>query len=1007
MYVRLCETINNVGKLVLSTDVAKFIENQEKDYYGSIFLYNEDQKRKAEELIEVTKDGKTFTRPKGVSGIKEVVTNRLVFDFDSANLQEARLDTLELIQRLEKNGVNSQDLNICFSGSKGFSVELSTTERFTPEEFKTIVHSLASDLKTFDPKIVDPNRVFRIPFTKHPKTGLYKTPLSKDELEGLSVDEIKELSSKPIKVDAEYLLYTTVLPDTIKKLRVPKKKETPIIQKDSVDDLDLSTKPSWLSNWKYALSRGFFKEGTRSYALTILAATCKHQNMSKTQTYYFLKSAADEQIQRFGGKKFDKTEIWNNIIEVVYGQNWQGGSWSEDNFPEDLKQCLIDLGIPKQDTTSTDELVENVTDGFGGFINYAKDIDKNTMRFGIPSLDKLLKIRKGHSIGLIAPPGVGKCHGKGTKVIMFDGTIKNVEDVVVGDQLMGDDSTPRNVLSLARGEETLYEIQQENGDNYVINESHILSLKGSSELDSKKHKYTHDRVIDIPLKEYLSKGVDFKKRMKGYKVPVEFSKKELEVDPYVLGAWLGDGTTSKPEFTLAKKDPEILERIMYWGDECNLKINVKNYSSDADSVNTITVTGTPNTFRTYLQDSKLMDGKYIPRNYLSSNREDRLQLLAGLLDTDGYLDIKGNFEISGKSEVLMNQVVFLSRSLGFRTTISKENKHYKSFTKDKWYEGYSEMYRVHIFGDNLNEIPTLVPRKQAKYQDRRTFQDITKIDIKKLDVGEYFGFTLDGNHRYLLGDFTVTHNTSFAVTLANNMSKEGSHVYFASYDMYKNNVYQKLIQRHTGLKEEDIYKVFIDGNISKINEFKDILESNYENVTFCFKNGQTIGQLKQSIKNSEQKLGKHVDLVIVDYIELILTEKSDPTAASAEAAQGLREIANEGRVVLVLLQPNKMSSKPNEPMTSYNSAKGSSAIAQSVTSMLTLHRPGLHSRLQNEDNFIGLDCVKNRNGGLFSLDFYWDGKTQTFSEIDEIGKVRVENVRRIVRELENNEEEEW
>jgi KaiC/GvpD/RAD55 family RecA-like ATPase len=657
MYVRLCETINNVGKLVPTTDIAKFIENQEKDYYSSIFLYNEDQKRKAEELIEVTKDGKTFKRPKGVSGIKEVVTNKLVFDFDSDNLQNAKLDTIELIQRLEGHGVNSQDLNICFSGSKGFSVELNTKERFSPEEFKGIVHALALDLKTFDPKIVDPNRIFRLPFTKHPKTGLYKTPLSKDELEGLSIDEIKDLAKEPIKVDAQYLSHTTEVPESIKKLKVVKRQEAATVPSEGTFDLDLSSKPSWLSNWKYALSRGFFKEGTRSYALTILGATCRNQFMSKTQAYYFLKAAADEQVQRFGGSKFEKDEIWRNIIEVVYGANWQGGSWSEENFPEDLKQFLLQNGIPKEGNETLPELIETVHDGFGEFITYAKEIEKNTIKFGIPSIDKNLKIRKGHSIGLIAPPGVGK--------------------------------------------------------------------------------------------------------------------------------------------------------------------------------------------------------------------------------------------------------------------------------------------------------------------------------------------------------------TSFAITMINNMSKEGSHIYFASYDMYKNNVYQKLIQRHTGLKDDDIYKVFINNDKTKIEEFRQILSDNYGNVTFCFKNGQSIAQLKASIKLSEQKTGKKIDLVVVDYIELILSEKSDPTAASAEAAQGLREIANEGRVVLILLQPNKLSSKPNEPLTSYNSAKGSSAIAQSVTTMLTLHRPGLHSRLQNEDNFIGLDCVKNRNGGLFSLDFYWDGKTQTFSEIDEVGRVRLENVRRLVRDLDNAEEEEW
>ena len=657
MYVRLCETINNVGKLVPSTDIAKFIENQEKDYYSSIFLYNEDQKRKAEELIEVTKDGNTFKRPKGVSGIKEVVTNKLVFDFDSDNLQNAKLDTIELIQRLEKHGVNSQDLNICFSGSKGFSVELSTKERFNPEEFKTIVHSLALDLKTFDPKIVDPNRIFRLPFTKHPKTGLYKTPLSKDELEGLSIDEIKELSAKLLKIDADYLSYTTDLPESVKNLKVIKKKELAVKTAESVNDLDLTNKPSWLSNWKYALSRGFFKEGTRSYALTILAATCRKEGFPKEHAKYFLFAASEEQARRNNCTPFDELEIQKNIIDVVYGQNWQGGSWSEENFPQDLKSFLISQNIPREGNSNNLELIESVGDGFNEFISYAKDIEKNTMRFGIPSLDKHLKIRKGHLIGLLAPPSIGK--------------------------------------------------------------------------------------------------------------------------------------------------------------------------------------------------------------------------------------------------------------------------------------------------------------------------------------------------------------TSFAVTLANNVSKEGGLVYFGSYDMYKNNVYQKLIQRHTGLNEEEIYKVFLDNNTSKIEEFRKILETEYKNVVFCFKSGQSIQQIKNSIKEVEKQRSQRVDLVIIDYIELVLTDKSDPTAASAEAAQGLREIANEGRVVLKLLQPSKVNNKPNVPLTTATAAKGSGSIQQACTSLITLHRPGFHSRLKNEDNFIGMDCVKNRNGGLFSLDFYWHGKTQTFSEIDDVGRVRLENVKKMIRDIENSEEEEW
>ena len=73
--------------------------------------------------------------------------------------------------------------------------------------------------------------------------------------------------------------------------------------------------------------------------------------------------------------------------------------------------------------------------------------------------------------------GTGKCHRKDTPIIMHDGSIKMVQDIKEGDLLMGDDSTPRTVLSTASGEDQMYEIQQRNGDKYVVNSEHILCLK--------------------------------------------------------------------------------------------------------------------------------------------------------------------------------------------------------------------------------------------------------------------------------------------------------------------------------------------------------------------------------------------------------------------------------------------------------------------------------------------------------------------------------------------------
>ena len=75
------------------------------------------------------------------------------------------------------------------------------------------------------------------------------------------------------------------------------------------------------------------------------------------------------------------------------------------------------------------------------------------------------------------PSGIGKCLGRDTPILMYDGTVKNVQDIITGDKLMGDNSKPRNVLSTTTGIDDLYEIKPTSGDSYIVNTNHILTLK--------------------------------------------------------------------------------------------------------------------------------------------------------------------------------------------------------------------------------------------------------------------------------------------------------------------------------------------------------------------------------------------------------------------------------------------------------------------------------------------------------------------------------------------------
>ena len=114
--------------------------------------------------------------------------------------------------------------------------------------------------------------------------------------------------------------------------------------------------------------------------------------------------------------------------------------------------------------------------------------------------------------------GFGKCFGYGTEILMYNGSIKKIENIKIGEKVMGDDSKPRKVLTLARGKEKMYKITSIIGESFICNESHILSMKWSG---GKKHK-TGD-IIEMTVKDYLKLSVTDKHQLKLYKKPIEFN----------------------------------------------------------------------------------------------------------------------------------------------------------------------------------------------------------------------------------------------------------------------------------------------------------------------------------------------------------------------------------------------------------------------------------------------------------------------------------------------------
>jgi hypothetical protein len=149
---------------------------------------------------------------------------------------------------------------------------------------------------------------------------------------------------------------------------------------------------------------------------------------------------------------------------------------------------------------------------------------------------QLLKKHKSALLSLYC--SYGKCHKIDTPIIMYDGSIKLIQNIIPGDKLMGDDSTPRNVLSICNGIDIMYKIIPDNGDTFIVNQYHILCLKVVKEFLN----YKLNENIEINIIDYLNLlekyNLQVRMNLLLYKVSVDFSYKMIYKDPYLMGNYI-------------------------------------------------------------------------------------------------------------------------------------------------------------------------------------------------------------------------------------------------------------------------------------------------------------------------------------------------------------------------------------------------------------------------------------------------------------------------------------
>jgi hypothetical protein len=432
---------------------------------------------------------------------------------------------------------------------------------------------------------------------------------------------------------------------------------------------------------------------------------------------------------------------------------------------------------------------------------------------------KNAKIRQIHSsqIFYICPT---ECFDPDTPILTWDGQVKLAKDIVVGDVLIDDKGNPTKVRKTISGVAPMYEVKTDKNNflNYTVTSNHILTLK------VRRHKKLHyvqkknrspyyevtffdkknlsfhyksfkdkdiaenflnnleDDVIDITISQYLKLTKSIKENCVIFKCNgINWKKQDVLLDPYLLGLWLGDGFKKGDGFCTI--DIPVLDYWNYWAENNDSVVELRpikltescddyNYTylehqiSDPEKYRpdiNYKVTGK---LKEQLKYYNLIDNKHIPKEYLLNDRETRLKVLAGLIDTDGSVRANGH-EIricqGPKNYQVVQDALYLAQSLGFSCHLNTGKSQWTD--KKTGLKKFSEYKELSITGQYLYEIPTLLQHKKLeKFTNENTIERCasylqSQFKLTEKPLGDFVGFQLEGDGRFLLSDFSTSHNT--------------------------------------------------------------------------------------------------------------------------------------------------------------------------------------------------------------------------------------------------------
>lgn len=599
---------------------------------------------------------------------------------------------------------------------------------------------------------------------------------------------------------------------------------------------------------------------------------------------------------------------------------------------ENIEELLVNTNnqITTINTRNNNNQVRHISEGGMEVFDNISEIYKRKSILGIPTgfynIDRLTGgLNKGKLYILGGRPSMGKALPLDMNILTTNGWVKN-KDIEIGDRIIGGDGKETRVIGIyPQGVTKNYKITTIDGREIVSCENHIWNVYSS--------KWQEERTLTSKQLFDKMKYIRYQGRISLPKFFGDYGiEKEFIIPPYVLGVLIGDGCLTRG-MCYSKPSTKVFEKVKSCLPQCNIHFGMGNkmvyINNFIDGLKYIKQIGLD--VRSY--------GKFIPQEYFHSSLRQRKELFNGLMDTDGYCRGEGSYEYSTTSKQLSLDVQQLAWSLGYNCKIKTRIGRY---TKNGQTIETRVNYRVFI-----NSSPQTI------------------LKVEEADSCETQCLHVDNHsHLFVIEDYIVTHNSAFAMNVAENVSKH-KNVLFVSAEMGIHEYAQRMMLAKADTNSDMVNQGIVDdttmARISRsLSQIADL------NLFIDDTTPSRLSNIEISILNVINQQGS-CDLVVIDYLQLLQAKRGyNREQELAQISRELKQLARKYNVpILALAQLSRsLESRENKrPMLS--DLRESGAIEQDADIVMFVYR----------DEYYHKDNIGNKGKAEIIVGKNRDGRT--------------------------------